>query len=172
MIQRAFSQSMSSTAAKPKVINHRSSKTAEQLYFLFQNAYRQEAKLIGKAALSYFRPLQRDAAKIRLAPSRMLGIETARGEVLAAIEVIEPGASQAWCLIDGLCVAPNAQRQGFASMMLQAVIDMYAERGLALRVNVAKANNPALALYDRFQFRLIRSLTQHGVELFQLERTP
>lgn len=159
-------------SAKPKVINHRASKTAEQLYFLFQNAYRQEAKIIGSAAMSYFLPLQRDAAKIRLAPSRMLGIETPKGDVLAAIELIEPSSSQAWCQIDSLCVDPAAQRLGYASLLLQTAIALYVKKGIALRVQVAKANAPALALYDRFQFQSVSSLTLHGVALYVLERKP
>jgi ribosomal protein S18 acetylase RimI-like enzyme len=172
MMQRAVNPFMSSAALKPKVINHRASKTAEQLYFLFQNAYRQEAKLIGSAAASYFLPLQRDPASIRLAPSRILGIESARGEILAALELTEPSARQAWCQIDGLCVGPDAQRQGYASLLLKSAIEIYSKRGSALRVYVAKANNPALALYDRFHFQAISSQTLHGVALYLLEYKP
>lgn len=155
---------------KPKVINHRASRTAEQLYFLFQNAYRQEARLLGDTAMRYFLPMQRDAAAIRLAPSRMLGLENA-GELVAAIELIEPAANQPWCQIDGLCVAAQVQRKGFAASLIQAAVDLYASKGIALRVNVAEANLPALALYERFQFRTIGAEKKHGVSLLLLERS-
>ncbi|MBB3168973.1 GNAT family N-acetyltransferase [Simiduia aestuariiviva] len=162
---------MSIDTLKPQVINHRASRTAEQLYFLFQNAYRQEARLIGGAASSYFLPLQRDAAAIRLAPSRILGLQSRRGEVLAAIELIEPNANQRWCQIDGLCVDAQAQRKGYASQLIHTVVDLYTKKGVSVRVKVAKANGPALALYDRFQFQPIGTETQHGVELYLLERS-
>ncbi|MDN3640612.1 GNAT family N-acetyltransferase [Simiduia curdlanivorans] len=155
--------------SQPKVLNHRASKTAEQLYFLFQNAYRQEAKVIGGAALSYFAPLQRNAATIRLAPSRIIGIESSQGDIVAAIELIEPSAVQPWCLIDGLCVDPSAQRQGHASSLLKAVVSSYRRRKIPLRVKTAVANQPALALYSRFQFIAIGHSAAHGIELMELE---
>lgn len=157
---------------RPKVLNHRASKTAEQLFYLFQNAYRQEAKAIGGASLGYFSLLQRDAAAIRLAPSRVMGIESVGGEIVAAIELIEPSSTQAWCLIDGLCVCPNAQRRGHAAALLKAVIELYGKRGVALRVKTAQANKPALALYDQFNFVVIGQESRHGIDLVILELAP
>ena len=169
MMSSAVTRSVSKPMSSPKVLNHRASKTAEHLYFLFQNAYRQEAKVIGGAALSYFAPLQRNAATIRLAPSRIIGIESAQGDVLAAIELIEPSPAQPWCLIDGLCVDPSVQRQGYATSLLKAVISSYRRRKIPLRVKTAQANQPALALYSRFQFIAIGHSSAHGIELIELE---
>ncbi|UTA48991.1 GNAT family N-acetyltransferase [Simiduia sp. 21SJ11W-1] len=156
---------------KPKVINHRASRTAEQLYFLFQNAYRQEARWLGEAAKRYFLPMQRDAAAIRLAPSRMLGLESQAGEVQAVIELVEPVPEQPWCEIVGLCVAPAAQRKGFAARLLQVALDTYGAKGTALRVSVAEGNAPAQALYERFQFKPVGREKKHGVTLLLLERS-
>lgn len=169
MKQSLFPKPMNADATRPKVLNHRASRTAEQLYFLFQGAYRQEARLLGEAAKHYFRPLQRTAAQIRLAPSRMIGIESA-GEVMGVVEVIEPTADQPWCLIESLCVSPQAQRKGMARRLLQAVITGYQKRRQPLRVKVAVANKPALALYSSLQFRTLARETAHGVELLVLER--
>lgn len=169
MNQRLFPKPMNADAIRPKVLNHRASRTAEQLYFLFQGAYRQEARLLGEAAKHYFRPLQRSAAQIRLAPTRMIGIESA-GEVLGVVEVVEATASQPWCLIESLCVSPAAQRKGLASRLLRAVIASYQKRLQPLRVKVAVANKPALALYSALQFRTLARETAHGVELLVLER--
>ncbi|AFV00835.1 GNAT family N-acetyltransferase [Simiduia agarivorans] len=162
------SKPMTTSPSRPKVLNHRASRTAEQLYFLFQGAYRQEARLIGVGASAYFAPLQRDAAAIRLAPSRMVGVEQG-GEVIAVAELIEPSSAQSYCLIQGLAVERNHQGKGLAKRVLGAVINTYHKKGVALRVKTAVANKPAQSLYSALKFRTVDREQAHGVDILVME---
>ncbi|MFM2390093.1 MAG: hypothetical protein RLZZ437_1648 [Pseudomonadota bacterium] len=59
-------------------------------------------------------------------------------------------------LIDGLCVAPDAQGQGVGTALLDAVAIEAEARGYrALRLDVVDTNPRAKALYEREGFRVI-----------------
>ncbi len=59
------------------------------------------------------------------------------------------------CELESMAVAPGARRRGTASALLQAILLWAGNQGARqLALEVREANAPALALYQRFGFRI------------------
>jgi ribosomal protein S18 acetylase RimI-like enzyme len=117
------------------------------LWAVWQAAYGQEARLLGLAPAD-FPPLARDLDSLRHDPAPAMGA-TAAGQWLGVL-VYQPGADGTEVTIDALLVAPAWQRRGIGSALLIGL--MRAHPQARLQVSTARANAPALALYQRLGF--------------------
>ena len=118
-----------------------------QLWALWQAAYGQEAALLGLAP-SDFPPLTRTPESLRDDPSPAM-LASAAGQCLGAVVYhLSPEAGQ--LTVEALVVAPQRQRQGIGSALLIGL--MRAHPRARLQVSTARANAPALALYQQLGF--------------------
>lgn len=133
---------------------------AQNIWVLFQRAYRIEAEILG---VEDFPPLDRTLEDIRLARSDFTGLF--ENKVLAAVSETQTDGS---CLsIDGFVVDPNFFRKGFGSQLLGHILGHY-HCDSAL-VETAAANEPAILFYRRFGFTEIDSWeTVDGMRLVKL----
>jgi ribosomal protein S18 acetylase RimI-like enzyme len=116
-------------------------------------AYTQEAALLG---VQHLPPLLKTVVDIQQSPdifygawlgSQLLGVLS-----LGPDEQPEPG-TQALC-INCLVVHPSHQRKGIARLLLRTVL--HQAPNAIFVVNTAAANVPAMALYSRFGFAVVR----------------
>ena len=74
------------------------------------------------------------------------------GEVVAMVRAQRKGSTVE---VDSLWVRPDRRRGGLASALIDAVTDWGARRGASeVSLDVARDNDPALALYAKLGFRL------------------
>ena len=123
------------------------SEHSQQIYQLFQAAYRVEADLIG---VQSFPPLERSAQEIGRSESYFYG-EFHMGELAAVIETeAAPGANKNDIL--SLAVAPSSARQGLGMKLVQFILQSSSE----VVVTTAYKNQPAIQLYQKLGFAIVR----------------
>lgn len=137
---------------------------AARIYQLFQRSYRVEAELVG---ITPFPPLERTANQIQTHAQRFLGCWE-EDCLAAAVEYEHQTESPGGHLsIHSLVVDPSYFRQGVASRLLAHLLTDLRWRSAC--VETAAANQPAIALYQKFGFVLQkRWRTSHGIDKVQL----
>jgi len=125
-------------------INHVNRAVAIQIHSVFQNSYRVEAKLIDA---DDFPPLKRSVSDI--VNSKSSFIVFFEGDALAATAEISMDVEYELS-INNLVVDPKHFRKGYASKLLEYVLDNY-NRDTAV-VETATKNLPAISLYQKFGF--------------------
>ena len=136
---------------------------ARALHDLLQCAYRDEAATIG---LSDFPPLSRTIEAIGLSDNDFFGCWGSEG-LRAAIEVA-PAMTEG-IAIHSLVVVPAYHRRSYATQLIRYVIELYPDSTLS--VQTAAANLPALNLYQKFGFRVVREWnSREGIALTALTR--
>lgn len=145
-----------------RLLDHRSAEAAVDVHRLFQRSYRVEAELIGAED---FPPLRRTADQIRASCTRFLGaFEDSR--LVAVLEYTIDGAH---LCVENVAVDPDCFRRGWGRRLLAASLD--GEVWRTASVETAAANHPAIALYEKAGFALVRRWeTAEGIEKVELLR--
>ncbi|WP_199444131.1 GNAT family N-acetyltransferase [Umezawaea beigongshangensis] len=121
-----------------------------------------EAALIGSTAVP---ALSESLAQMRAQPVRWLGAHV-DGRLAAFLARSDLGDGT--IDVERLCADPAHFRRGLASRLLERVVD----EGRDVLVSTGAANLPALALYARFGFVLVRHVEpEPGVRLALLRLT-
>lgn len=142
--------------------NH-SPEVADEIHRIFQLSYAQEAAILG---IEYLPPLRRTRLEIQSAGSSFLG-SWQRSKLAAVLEY--KFEDQELC-IDSLVVEPKFFRRGLASRLLETALNTLEWR--IAKVETAAANGPAISLYSRFGFEIIREwCTPEGVNKIDLVKT-
>lgn len=137
----------------------------ESITDLLVSAYRVEANLIG---VQDFPPLHRTQADILASQSDFQGVLEGGERLLAVVET-EPRDSV--LQIASLCVSPQRFRGGLASGLVAGVLADAQVSGRPVVVTTARANGPALALYQKFGFQMTAARrSPEGIELIDLEK--
>ncbi len=132
---------------------------ADQVFELFQRAYRVEAGLIG---VNTFPPLERKQADIRAATTDFAGVfEGAR-----LIACIETQCSADLLDIHSLAVDPDYARQGLGRTLVQRALTIDTWR--TATVSTARANKPALTLYSHLGFQETAVIKRDNIEIVEL----
>ncbi|MCV2883683.1 GNAT family N-acetyltransferase [Aestuariibacter sp. AA17] len=144
-------------------LKHCLPEVAEQIYSLFQRAYRIEAEVVD-CDEQYFPPLLRSQQDIQRASTAFYGLYLA-DRIAGIVEMnVELGALD----IESLVVSPEYFRQGVAGSMLTFALGEFEYR--RARVETAAANMPAIALYKKYGFIEYKTWTpSHGVKKVALE---
>lgn len=160
-----------------RLLDNSKKQIADQIYWVFQSAYKVEAELI---EAKVFPPLARTVAAIQTSNSEFLGFycqtelgksnnssshnSTSKSELAAVIEI---DVKQQSLEIHSLTVAPSHFRKGIADALLDHVFDTYEYR--RAEVETAVANTPAIALYKKHGFvEFKRWVPDHGIEKLAL----
>ena len=146
-------------------LDHSSEKIAEQIFAVFQSAYKIEAQLIG--ALD-FPPLSRSANDIQNSTTQFYGF--IENNCLAG--VIEIVIENKRLEIDSLTVNTHYFRKGIAHKLIDYVLTIMAVS--EAMVETAVANLPAINLYKKHGFVEFKRWTpSHGIEkLTMFTKTP
>lgn len=146
-------------------LDHSSEKIAEQIFAVFQSAYKIEAQLIG--ALD-FPPLSRSANDIQNSTTQFYGF--IENNCLA--DVIEIVIENKRLEIDSLTVNTHYFRKGIAHKLIDYVLTIMAVS--EAMVETAVANLPAINLYKKHGFVEFKRWTpSHGIEkLTMFTKTP
>jgi ribosomal protein S18 acetylase RimI-like enzyme len=133
---------------------------ANQIYRVFQNSYKVEAKLIGT---ENFPPLARTAEDIENASTSFFGYF--EGDTLAA--VVEIAYDAMHLEIHSLTVDPAYFRKGIADKLMDYTLKSF-EFSDAI-VETALVNIPAISLYKKHGFVVFKQWTpSHGIEKLAL----
>lgn len=143
-------------------ISHNHPQNAEAIYTVMQLAYQVEADLIGVAS---FPPLLRSIDAIKLAKTTFNGIQV-DNKLVGLIEF--SGKSTPVLEIHSLVIHPKYFGRGFGTVLLTNLIKLSAAKQLT--VSTAKANKPAIALYQKHGFKIIHE-TQHdsGIKVVKMQ---
>ena len=146
-------------------LEHSIEKIAQQIFTVFQNAYKIEAQLIG--ALD-FPPLSRSAKDIQNSTTQFYGFID--NNCLAG--VIEIVIENKRLEIDSLTVNTHYFRKGIAHKLIDYVLTIMAVS--EAMVETAVANLPAINLYKKHGFVEFKRWTpSHGIEkLTMFTKTP
>lgn len=129
---------------------------ANQIYRVFQNSYKVEAKLIGT---ENFPPLARTAKEIENASTSFFGYY--EEDVLAA--VVEIACDAKHLEIHSLTVDPAFFRKGIADKLMDYTLKSF-DFSEAI-VETALVNIPAIRLYKKHGFVVFKQWTpSHGIE--------
>ena len=132
-------------------LQHQGREQAEELRRVFFEAYTVEAARIGVAE---FPPLRRTVEQFRNAHSRFWGCRDS-GSLLAAAELEQ--VDEQTVNIAGFAVIPGMFRKGIGSALLAHILSLH--NHAAMTVSTAKANLPAIALYEKHGFVICRHWT-------------
>lgn len=144
-------------------LDHKNPEEASKIREVFQESYAVEAKLL--KAENNFPPLKRPLAGFIEADSAFHG--HFENESLAG--VIEIKSEDDSTHIQSLVVSPRFFRRGIGSQLLQFVIDKFDTP--VFTVETGAANDPAIALYERFDFQITRKwMTGVGIEKVAMKR--
>ena len=147
-----------------KKLDHKNQEVAILIRNVFQKSYAIEAKLLD--AQNNFPPLKRPLSAFLNADTEFFGYF--ENERLAG--VIEIKSDENCTHIQSLVVHPDFFRKGIGSQLLQFVIDKFDTP--VFTVETGAANNPAIALYKRFDFQITRKwMTGVGIEKVAMKRT-
>lgn len=141
-------------------LEHENEVVAQQIFTVFQQAYKMEAKLIGVVD---FPPLLRSAKDIEHANTLFYGLSD-NGNLAAVIEIgidiIKRKNKQ--LDIHSLTVAPQYVRRGLADQLIRYVLAQM--DCLTAIVETAVANIPAINLYKKHGFvEYKRWIPSHGI---------
>jgi ribosomal protein S18 acetylase RimI-like enzyme len=139
--------------------------TGQAVLALQRESYAVEAALIGSDGIP---ALTEPLDALRAAGEAWLGVSDDAGLSGAiAWRELENGTVD----ICRLVVAPRAFRQGIASRLLDALDERFPER--AMVVSTGRDNEPAIALYRRRGFKVLRDReAAPGLFVSELERRP
>lgn len=117
------------------------------------------------AAWGWEELLQREGFVTSL-PTRGFQILEYRGKPIGSYHLSrkfrgKSGATEDYLLLDMIIVEPGFQRQGFGQLMMEHVQDTARQAGLAVQLNVLKAN-PAVGFHQRCGFS-VKSSDQHSL---------
>lgn len=133
---------------------------AQQIHAVFQNSYIVEAEIIGVSDLP---PLSRSRQDILNAKTDFYGF--IHNTCVAA--VVEVNSFPTKLEINSLTVDPKFFRQGIAGLLLQYILTSF-DVELAT-VETAAQNAPAIKLYEKYGFRIIKKWTpSHGIEKVEM----
>lgn len=139
-----------------KKLDHANQDIANQIFTVFQRAYKVEAQRIG---VLDFPPLSRSSEAIKNAPTRFYGFSY--NDCLAAVIEIEVEGKR--LDIHSLTVDPNHFKKGIADKLMCYVLDNI-EFTDAI-VETATANIPAINLYKKHGFVESKRWTpSHGIQ--------
>lgn len=142
-------------------LDHTDPGESERICTVMRRAYAVEAELIGAAE---FPPLRRTAEDIRTTEAAFFGCVDG-GRLLAVAEV-EDAAGPA-PNIAGFVVDPDAFRRGIGTALLRHVLGGL--DGDRVTVSTAAANRPAIALYEKRGFEIVRHwLVGDAIEMVTL----
>jgi len=145
-------------------IDHRDPHIAARIYELQQAAYAVERDVIGVAE---FFPLTVTAEQIAREPDTFLGWWD--GDRLVGVASFTATAEE--IDVGRMVVHPAHFRRGIASALLRAVAERAAP-GQRITVSTAEKNEPAVRLYQRHGFGIIRrTVLPDGLALVRLTKT-
>jgi len=146
-------------------LDHQRVSTARQIHAVQVLAYTQEAQLLGADG---FPPLMRSVEDVRSSEEKFLGAFV-RGELVGAVSV-GPDEETVDLCIASLVVAPQWQKRGVETSLIEAVLALYGTEDLT--VQTGAKNLAALHLYARYGFaEICRWLVGRGpLELVKLRR--
>ncbi|SNT13044.1 Acetyltransferase (GNAT) domain-containing protein [Ekhidna lutea] len=144
-------------------LNHKDETVAKRIRTVFQASYAVEAKLL--KAENNFPPLQRPIDEFIKTDNSFYGFH--QGVTLAAVmEIKEDGDS---AHIQSLVVDPVFFRKGIASKLLGFLFENFDAK--IFTVETGAENGPAIALYERFGFTLMKKwMTEFGIEKVRFEK--
>ena len=144
-------------------INHTINSNANRIRSVFQVSYAVEAELLGAKD---FPPLKRPLEAFINAKTEFYGYFA--GEQLAA--VMEVYCESDSTHIHSLVVDPKYFRKGIASKLIQFLFENF--DSLHFTVETGAANEPAISLYERHGFRLVKKwMTEIGIEKVGFEKS-
>jgi nucleoside-diphosphate-sugar epimerase/GNAT superfamily N-acetyltransferase len=145
-----------------KTLDKKNQKVAQQMQKVFMASYAIEAKLL---EADDFPPLKRTLSQYINTDTEFYGFW--QGDELAA--VIEIRILQSSIHIQSLVVHPDYFRQGIAGQLIDYVLK-YHQTPL-FTVETGKANHPAIRLYEKYGFKLIKEyLPDHGIRKVCMQR--
>jgi ribosomal protein S18 acetylase RimI-like enzyme len=153
-----------------KQLNNVSPEVSEQIYQVFQSAYKIEAELIG---VENFPPLSRTVEHIQQSTTQFYGF-TVEDRLAGVIEItLSKGTvesiSKTTLEIDSLTVSPLFFKQGIASQLIEFVLQNKVFKYAI--VETAAVNQPAIKLYEKHGFRVFKQfIPDHGIEKVALKR--
>ncbi|BDX06335.1 GNAT family N-acetyltransferase [Planctobacterium marinum] len=144
-------------------LDNSSVKVAEQIYRVFQNAYKVEAGIIG---VSDFPPLKRTIEHITMSDTCFTGF--LENDILAA--VVETQLANEVLHIHSLTVAAEFFGRGIGKRLMHYVLQQ--EGYERAHVETALLNVPAINLYKKLGFAEIkRWIPSHGIEKIAFHKT-
>jgi len=136
---------------------------ATVIHELQQRAYQYEANLIG---VTTFPPLSRTVDDVLNSTDMFYG-GTINHKIVGLI-VLEPNTN--YLLISSLVVDPAYHRQGIGLTLVEYVLQCYGDT--TIEVGTATNNVPAIQLYERCGFQIIKRFsTPQGLQLVRLRRS-
>lgn len=134
---------------------------AEQIYSIYQSAYRIEADLIG---VKSFPPLDRTAHEIYTSKNTFYA--AMQNDIcLGIIEIEESLNSEEPAIIASLAVSPFYSRQGVGELLVTFILERYSP----VVVATADKNLPAINLYKKLGLTRTRDfITAEGIQMVEL----
>ncbi len=141
-------------------LNHKSPRTAEKIYAVFQVSYVIEAKILKAVD---FPPLKRTIIEFLSSETQFYGYWENK-EIAGIIEIKNTNNSTH---IQSLVVDPKYFRRGIASQLIRYLFNNYDSQ--LFTVETGLANEPAIRLYKSFGFIEIKQWdTHHGIRKIKL----
>jgi len=141
-------------ANRPFRLDHIDLKIAREIRRLMISSYGEEARLLGAVD---FPPSKRSVAHIRAARSVFYGFR--HDGILAGVGELERDENDP-ANIASLAVDPRFFRMGIGTKLLRHIIAK--SKGRAVTVSTARANRPAIDLYRKHGFKLMRKSKVEG----------
>ncbi len=143
-------------------LNHTDHTIASEIRRVFQVSYVVEAELLGA---EYFPPLKRAVEDFLNSDTQFFGYFS-EGELAAVMEIRTFTDST---LIQSLVVDPKFFRRGIGGKMVRFAINNFPSE--VFNVETGAANGPAVKLYEKFGFRIIKEyLTKEGIRKVRFEK--
>lgn len=136
-------------------LNNHELKVAKQMKVVFHSSYAVEAALLNATD---FPPLKRDVADYRSCKNDFYGCMQ-EDELAGVVEVKQEVTH---ILIQSLVVAPKHFRKGIGARLVAAVFNYFPSE--LYKVETGAANKPAIALYEKFGFKITETyMTTVGI---------
>lgn len=151
------------TVTQITVLDHRQSRTANDIYAVMQAAYKIEGTLLG---VTDFHPLKRSSKDIQASANIFYGfMHSSRLASVLEFEQLPDSTIE----IDSLVVSPVFFRQGLGSRMLEHIFTLFP--GKTFLVSTGAKNLPALNLYRKLGFIDSKNWeTPCGIKMVSLTR--
>ena len=130
-------------------LDHASEQESERIRTLLFESYSVEAGVIG---VTDFPPLKRSAEDIRSAHSSFFGC--VNNEVLYGVAEIESDDLEP-TNIASFAVHPDVLRYGIGTFLLLGILEFIGNHPIT--VSTASINTPAISLYEKHGFRIIKN---------------
>lgn len=145
-----------------KKLDHTNVAIAKQIRAVFQVSYVVEAELL---QAEDFPPLKRTVEEFIEADTLFYGFQLK--DKLAAVMEIRTFPNNT--LIQSLAVDPKFFRRGIGGKMVQFALDNFPSK--IFNVETGAANDPAVKLYEKFGFRIIKEyLTENEIRKVRFEK--